>query len=337
MNESQSISLIDLVKRILEKYPICDHCLGRQFAWLSTRTSNLERGRSLKLVLSMIADASIRNAENSQGNNLLQILAENGMHEPAKALCIKNKVEFEEIDTCHLCHKNEKSIYDMIPSIAERANEYTKSIEFESFLVGSVPDVILSERQDEIRSQFELLNAETLKSDFNRELGKQLGVILDKTVDFDRPDIVIVYDMAEDSLSIQINPIFIFGKYRKLERGIPQSKWDCSDCKGKGCSSCDDTGRRYPDSISEYVGIPTQTSTKGSRFKFHAAGREDVDALMLGDGRPFVVEISEPTIRTPDLQLLMETINKEAEGKIEVLGLEFSDRKKGQSLKEEAA
>lgn len=337
MNETQSTSVMDLVQRMLEKYPICDHCLGRQFAWLSTRTSNLERGSSLKLVLSMMADASIRNEEKSQGKNLLHILAENGMHEPAKALCVKNKIEFETIDNCHLCHKGEKSVYDMIPSIAERATEYTKSIEFGSFLVGSVPDAILSERQDEIRSQFGLLNAETLKSDFNRELGKQIGINLGKTVDFDRPDLVIVYNMDEDSLSIQINPIFIFGRYRKLERGIPQSKWDCSECNGKGCSSCNDTGRRYPDSIAEYVGVPTRISTNGKKFKFHAAGREDVDALMLGDGRPFVVEISEPEVRTPDLQLLRETINREAGGKVEVSILEFSDRKTGQSLKEEAA
>jgi tRNA pseudouridine synthase 10 len=120
-------------------------------------------------------------------------------------------------------------------------------------------------------------------------------------------------------------------------RGIPQSKWDCSDCKGKGCEKCGDTGRRYPDSVSEYIGIPTQKATQGTKFKVHAAGREDVDVLMLGTGRPFVVEISEPKIRRPNLESLQSTINEQATSKVEVSELSITDRKRGQFLKHEAS
>lgn len=337
MDDAQPTNVLDLVKEILDKYPICDHCLGRQFAWLSTKTSNLERGHSLKLVLSMIADASIRNSDKPKAHQILCNLAGNGMFEPAKSLCNKYAIEFESVDNCHLCFREGKSIYGRILGVIERTKDIIKSIEFESFLVGSIPDPMLSESQDEICSQFGLLNAETLKSDFNRELGKQLGMTLNKTVDFERPDIVIVYDIVNDSINFQINPIFIYGRYRKVMRGIPQSKWDCSDCKGKGCEKCDNTGRRYSDSVSEYIGTPSQAAAQGTKFKVHAAGREDVDALMLGSGRPFVVEISEPKIRRPNLEVLQETINKDAEGKIEVNDLEFTDRKRGQDLKQEAS
>ncbi len=143
--------------------------------------------------------------------------------------------------------------------------------------------------------------------------------------------------MASDSLNLQINPLFVYGRYRKLVRGIPQSRWDCTACGGRGCESCGGTGRRYPDSVSEYVGIPVQSAAQGSRFKFHAAGREDIDALMLGSGRPFVVEISEPRIRTLDLDAVARTINQQAAGKVEVLDLQFTEREYAQRLKHEAS
>jgi tRNA pseudouridine synthase 10 len=136
---------------------------------------------------------------------------------------------------------------------------------------------------------------------------------------------------------LQVNPIFIYGRYKKLVRGIPQSRWDCKKCKGRGCEDCGGTGRRYPDSISEYVGVHAQHHVGGSRFKFHAAGREDVDVLMLGKGRPFVLEISKPRVRKPNLFEIAQTINQEAAGKVEVHDLELTDRHRLQKLKEDAA
>jgi tRNA pseudouridine synthase 10 len=168
-------------------------------------------------------------------------------------------------------------------------------------------------------------------------LGRYLQPLLSKEVDFAHPDAVFVYDMAKDQVGMQVNPIFIAGRYRKLKRGIPQSRWDCKACSGRGCEECKGTGRRYQDSISEYVGLPSQALLEGSRFKFHAAGREDVAVLMLGTGRPFVVEVSKPRIRTPDLDKLAKRINKGARRKVEVLQLEIVDRERLQRFKSEAA
>ncbi|MHA2209346.1 MAG: tRNA pseudouridine(54/55) synthase Pus10, partial [Candidatus Thorarchaeota archaeon] len=97
------------------------------------------------------------------------------------------------------------------------------------------------------------------------------------------------------------------------------------------------TGRKYPDSISEYIGVPTQHAAQGTKFKVHAAGREDIDVLMLGDGRPFVVEVSEPHIRSPDLQSLTKSITKAAAGIVEVVGLKPATRKRAQTIKDEAS
>src|SRR5660397_259282 len=49
--------ILDIACKIIHEGPICDHCLGRQFAKLSTGLSNDMRGAALKLVLAMHAGA----------------------------------------------------------------------------------------------------------------------------------------------------------------------------------------------------------------------------------------------------------------------------------------
>jgi tRNA pseudouridine synthase 10 len=330
-------SLLDIAVSILEQHTICDRCLGRQFAWLSTKTSNKDRGHSLKLTLSMMADNELKTGNQEHGKKVIALLASHGMFEEAQAIAEKNSIDYEKGVHCYLCSVEGQSIFGRIQGISQRAVNLVKDIEFDNFLVGTIPAPLLDERQDDLRARYSLLHAEALKSDFSRELGKQLHDILKKEVEFERPHIVFLYDMVRDEVRLQINPVFIFGRYQKLVRGLPQSRWDCKDCKGKGCEECGGTGRRYPDSISEYIGDVAQSVLKGERFKFHAAGREDVDVLMLGDGRPFVVEISEPRIRSPDLSLLMKKINKEAKKRVKVQDLKMTNREHSQKLKEDAS
>jgi tRNA pseudouridine synthase 10 len=62
----------------------------------------------------------------------------------------------------------------------------------------------------------------------------------------------------------------------------------------------------------------------GTEATFHGAGREDVDALMLGTGRPFVVEVEEPRRRRVDTDRLQADINAFADGAVEVEGLRLA-------------
>ncbi|MHA2067147.1 MAG: tRNA pseudouridine(54/55) synthase Pus10 [Candidatus Thorarchaeota archaeon] len=337
MDEFQDTNVLGVSKKVLENHPVCNHCLGRQFAWLSTNTSNEDRGAAIKLTLSMMADGDLKSNRKQAGEELIRTLASNGMFGPAKGLATKNSIEYSDQTSCYLCSVDEVSIFDRLPEIAKRAKAATDAVEFNSFLVGCIPAVNLDERQDEVRSSFGLLHGEALKSDINRELGKILQDLLDRPVNFKIPDIVIVYQMEGDRIEINRSPLFIEGRYRKLKRGIPQSRWDCGECRGKGCESCDGTGRKYPDSISEYIGGPSQQAAQGTKFKVHAAGREDIDVLMLGNGRPFVVEVSEPLVRAPNLDSLGKNINKEAAGIVEVVDLKSATRKRAQRIKEEAS
>lgn len=329
--------IMEQAKNLIREFPICDRCLGRQFAWLSTDSTNEARGKSLKLVMSMIADAALKGKDDEESKAILQSLAGNGMFAPAKSICEKHGLDFQDSDPCALCSIYGASVYERIPTIIERVIESIESVEFDSFLVGSDAGESLEDKNDEIRGKLELLYAETLKSNFNRELGKRLSDVLHKEVDLQKPDLVVFYNMVKDEVKIRTNPVFIYGRYRKLARGIPQSRWDCKACGGKGCDICQGTGRKYQDSISEYVGVPAQEALKGSKFKFHAAGREDIDVLMLGTGRPFVVEISKPLVRRPDLDAIALTINTQGHGKVEVSNLGMTTRQKLQNLKTAAS
>ncbi|RLI55884.1 MAG: tRNA pseudouridine(54/55) synthase Pus10 [Candidatus Thorarchaeota archaeon] len=333
MNLMPDNSVAGVALRMLQETPLCDRCLGRLFAWLGTGTTNQERGRSIKLTLLMDADRALKSGEKDESRLVVSILASNGMYGPARLVAEGNGIEYETRDKCYLCTLDDSSPFDEIPKIAEDIIQGLDSLEFETFLVGSIPSPSLVERQDELNARYSLSSAETLKAHFNRELGRYLQRALDREVDFEGPDVVFIYDMEQRSVKTQINPVFIAGRYRKLKRGIPQSRWDCKACGGRGCKECHGTGRRYQDSISECIGLPSQEMLGGSKFKFHAAGREDVDVLMLGDGRPFVVEVSEPRVRRPDLVRLAKKINRGARKKVEVIGLELTSRKKLQQLK----
>ena len=321
---------------MLKKYALCDHCLGRLFGWLSTGMTNRERGHAIKTVLSIIADAHMRSGD-EQGRELMKVLAENGMFPPAQSRLEQEKSEYQKMSECYLCSIDGINMFSQLEEIKGLVVEAIGTIEYNSFLVGSVHPVTLIERQDELAAKYGLYGAEVLKSHFNRELGRLLQNTLGKEVNFERPDIVIIYNSGEKTVEIQINSIFIAGRYRKMVRGIPQSRWDCRECNGKGCERCNYTGRLYPDSISEYVSDPMVECFEGTGFKFHAAGREDIDALMLGTGRPFAVEVLQPRKRTTDLAELEREINRRAEGKIEVFGLKYSDKRYAQKFMREAS
>ncbi len=81
-------------KKILHEGPICDNCLGRQFAKLSTGLSNRERGQAVKLALVLEGDR-IYKSEND--DSLLRELA------PCSALARKTlRIEGED-EQCWVC------------------------------------------------------------------------------------------------------------------------------------------------------------------------------------------------------------------------------------------
>jgi tRNA pseudouridine synthase 10 len=89
----------------------------------------------------------------------------------------------------------------------------------------------------------------------------------------------------------------------------------------------------YPESVEELIASPLLELTRGVDVKFHGAGREDIDARMLGEGRPFVIEVLAPHRRVIDLKAATEQINRSAEGKVAVDGLRFANKELVKRLK----
>jgi tRNA pseudouridine synthase 10 len=201
-----------------------------------------------------------------------------------------------------------------------------RDYEFETYQVGTRVPPLLEENDTLLREDVGLQGdaGELLKSEFNREVGKRIGQASGAEVGFERPDIQLLIDLATDDIDVEINSAFIYGRYRKLERDIPQTEWPCREChetgikRGEPCPGCDGTGYRYDESVEELTAPVVTDAMAGSEAVFHGAGREDVDARMLGTGRPFVIEVAEPRVRDVDIQDLEGSINEFADGKVEV-------------------
>jgi len=143
----------------------------------------------------------------------------------------------------------------------------------------------------------------------------------------------VLLDLENDVIELEINSLYIYGRYRKLIRGMPQTRWPCRECHGTGCERCNGTGRMYQESVDELIKPHLMAASRSEDTAFHGAGREDIDALMLGDGRPFVVEAKKPHLRSIDLNALATVINNDSAGKIEVLGLKFVESETVEQLK----
>ena len=201
-------------------------------------------------------------------------------------------------------------------------------------MVGSKISKDIQKRDEELSEKFNL-NVETIKKEVNRLIGLGIWKIYDKEAEFESQDIVFNIDLVgEPKVRIQINPLYIEGRYNKLKRGIPQTKWPCTKCKGRGCDECNHTGKQYPESVEELISEHFLKLTKGREAKFHGAGREDIDVLMLGSGRPFVLEIKEPKIRKIDLHSVEEKINEINEGKTSYHNLHVCERRRKAEIKQ---
>ena len=316
--------LMETAYAVLARYPLCDYCLGRQFARLAAGYSNRERGKALKLAMLMDALAA------GDGERL-KILAVNGGWEAAAQEAEKLYGARPEKAPCTVCgDKLHENLFHMLgEKIIKALSEY----EFHTFLVGASVDSSVREREDSIRSAFGLVYGEDFKNDVTREIGKLVSSATGSAVNHLTPDITVVVDIFRESFKIVPAPVFIAGRYLKHSRSLPQTVWHCRRCWGRGCESCGHTGREYPTSVSEIIGLPAVTAFQAEGFKFHAAGREDVDALVVGEGRPFVLELRRPRRRTIDLERLTETINEKSGGLVTVRGLRYASRREMRALK----
>ncbi len=314
------MNILETAKKIIHEGPICDHCMGRQFAKLSTGLTNDERGRAIKLALAMEGD---RVSKDDADDTILTELS------PSSRYARISPGKEGEDEECWVC----LGLFDNLDVWAERAAAALEGFEYSTFLVGTKMSGLLSENEEILWTESGATHAEQFKSELNREVGKLIAAKVGKEVEFKQPEILVTLNLAKEEVTLQVRSVYIQGRYRKLVRGIPQTRWPCRKCKGRGCEECNGTGKQYPESVDELVSESLIKAAQCADTKFHGAGREDIDALMLGSGRPFVIEAVRPVVRTIDLDKLTKAINDGAAGKVEVEGLNIVQRDVVETLK----
>ena len=315
------MTILDDARRVLENAPVCDACLGRCFADRSFGLTNHERGRALRVSVALDDD---------------------------------DPYEDEDAE-CWVC-EGESQRFD---AWAETVADALDGWEFDTYQVGTRAPPLVEENEVLLRESAGLPEdaGELFKSEFNREVGKRVGRLTGTEVDFGRPDVLALLnveaapeagtdeEISSHAVDVQIHSAFVYGRYKKLQRDIPQTEWPCRECGGSGkqlaedggeepCDYCGGSGYLYDESVEELTTPPVLDAMDGDEALFHGAGREDVDALMLGTGRPFVIEVKRPRTRNVDVAALEAEINEFADGKVEVTDLALATHEMVERVKE---
>ena len=278
-----------LAAQILRRYPLCSWCLGRLFARLGRFVENNRRGISLKYVVFLDAHRRVMSGDEDALEDLWA-LARSGLV-PALRL-VRSLGRPVEPERCYVCRGLSRGVEELADA-AIRVLE-SSGIVFRTFEVGTKVPAEVVEREAEIVKVFGIDTAESIKHEFNRRIGrlvvKKRGFRVDKV----RPDVVVEVDIVNRIATVRRNPIYILTRYVKLSRAVSQAQ-------------------RIPGVVSTMAQIlePVRRELGGREVILHAEGREDVDARMLGAGRPAVIQVREPQRYVFDPGRLVESASND--------------------------
>ena len=279
--------------------PFCFSCLGRAFGLVGFGIDNRERGREI----------------------LNQIELSTNKELESEFICSSSD--------CRICDGLISEIGDFVDIIASEMTTFS----FETFKVGNIVDKDIINLESDFQTIFGEDIGESIKSQLNREIGIGLSEKLGLSALMDSPDIVAIVDTRYNTVDLEVKSLFIEGNYNKFDRTVPQTRWPCNSCKSLGCTKCNNTGQLYPDSVQSLVARPFLLASDSSEDLFHGMGREDIDAAMLGKGRPFVLELRMPKKRDIDLVNLMHNVNSTNESRIKISNLRQVNRPRVAELK----
>jgi tRNA pseudouridine synthase 10 len=113
----------------------------------------------------------------------------------------------------------------------------------------------------------------------------------------------------EFKVNFEREGIYIGGRYCKFSRALPQSPW----------TSDFEAPVKEGNSVSEKITNVMIKHLKATGSKFVSSGREDIDVRMLGNGRPFAVQVIDAKLaeclrgskQAETLKILQDEINKD--------------------------
>lgn len=258
---------------------------------------------------------------------------ESGLSNPERARIVREAAGLGEVpvERCWLC----EGLFGELDALADVAAEALAPFEHRHFLIGTKLDPAMELREAELNAALALgERTERSQSEINREVGKRVAARTGRPVEFKQPDVTVIVDARFLDAELQFGALYVFGRYRKLSREMPQTTWPCNRCGGRRCVKCGGSGRQYATSVEAFVAQPFMEATRATQEAFHGAGREDIDARCIGEGRPFVLEVKDPRVRSVELAPMAERVSRVSDGLVEVDGLRFTTKAEVAHVKE---
>lgn len=219
---------------------------------------------------------------------------------------------------------------DVVRAALRRAVDRAAEFQFASFRIGTravprMPGV------DEPTAELQQLLRAVIRVELRRRLEEAWPA---RRFDPDRPDVILDVRPWETGAGAWFLPqqAFVAGRYRKLSRELSQTEFHCRRCRGRGarrgvtCAACSGSRRVVAEAVEDFVRPPIEQALRARGSVFHGSGREDVDVLMLGAGRPFVVTVQEPALRSLEPEAVAGAVRELSGGRVEVSALRVVDR-----------
>jgi tRNA pseudouridine synthase 10 len=220
----------------------------------------------------------------------------------------------EDDEGCFICRGMSGDLGGVTGKIVSSLDKF----EFGTFSVGLVLPHGVQEREDMLRSELKMRGGETIKSELAGRLAKAVvrGMSGRKRVDRLNPDVTVLVDVGEESVTVTSKPMYLYARYTK-PRGVSQRRLFCEGCNGRGCERCQGSGYSASPSVEGLVSKKLGAVLGSKKFKFTWFGSEDPDSEVFPPGRPMVIESKNPRRRHPPRALRLST----GEGRMTVSGI----------------
>ena len=172
------MQILDEAAKMLQKYTLCDNCLGRQFALLGYSLENSQRGRAVKLSLVLQATAAAQSKVDSTGKTL-KLLATRGFSAEAQNTLhhLKKRLPKTEATHCFLCNDRFLHLDDLLQKALKKLEPY----EYATFLVGIELPVAVGRYATSRYSLVELLPLSGRRHQLRRHLKHLLHPLIGDT------------------------------------------------------------------------------------------------------------------------------------------------------------
>jgi len=213
----------------------------------------------------------------------------------SKSLGKKYLIKYKKTSTtkCYICKNLFENLDFMLSNIYEKSDD----VDFKTFNLGIILKNSFLERDDLIKSKFKLKGIENIKFGVSAEIIKKISRRTKSKRIVDNPDLFIQANFKDESCTIRTKPIFVYGRYNKKIRKLPQKQVLCKSCNGIGCHNCNFDGLETLESVESNISNFLIKKFDGNQVKINWIGGEDQSSLVLGDGRPFFAKILNPKRR----------------------------------------